>query len=339
MKATTIYDVAKEAGVSIATVSNAINGKGNVSKKKRDEIFKVMERLQYQPSVIASALMGKKTYTLGLLIPDVSNPFFSEIARSVEDLAHSAGYSLIVCSTDNKDERVDKYLRLLEQKSVDGILIGTGTENGETLTQLAEKSVPIVMIAREAAGVPAHSVLTDDFKGGGLAAEHLLALGHSRMAILSEKLEVSSSVERVRGFRFALFEAGIALGNDGVVSCDSSIKAGKKAAAALLAREERPSAIFCCNDLLAIGALQAAKEAGVRVPEQLSVIGFDDTILSTVTNPALTTVAQPMDQMVKLAFGLLVDGQENGASSDSSIRQRIVMPPSLIVRESTGKLD
>ncbi|OBZ17846.1 LacI family DNA-binding transcriptional regulator [Bacillus sp. FJAT-26390] len=332
MKATTIYDVAKEAGVSIATVSNAINGKGKVSSKKRDEIFKVMERLQYQPSVIASALMGKKTYTIGLLIPDVSNPFFSEIARSVEDLAHSEGYSVIVCSTDNKDDRVEKYIRLLEQKSVDGILIGTGVENADILKQLAEKSLPIVMIAREAVAMPVHSVLTDDFKGGSIAAEHLLGCGHRSMAVLSENFKVTSSFERVRGFRFALFEAGIALDDASIISCNSSIKDGKRAAAALIRGENRPSAIFCCNDLLAIGALQAAKEAGVRVPEQLSIIGFDDTILSTVTNPALTTIAQPMDQMVKLAFDLLIRSVEN----TDEIKQRIVMQPELIVRESTG---
>ncbi|WP_054026915.1 LacI family DNA-binding transcriptional regulator [Bacillus sp. FJAT-28004] len=332
MKATTIYDVAKEAGVSIATVSNAINGKGKVSSKKRDEIFKVMERLQYQPSVIASALMGKKTYTIGLLIPDVSNPFFSEIARSVEDLAHSEGYSVIVCSTDNKDDRVEKYIRLLEQKSVDGILIGTGVENADILRQLAEKSLSIVMIAREAAAMPVHSVLTDDFKGGGLAAEHLLGRGHHRIAVLSENFKVTSSLERVRGFRFALFEAGITLDEANIISCESSIRDGKRAAEALIRGENRPSAIFCCNDLLAIGALQAAKEAGVRVPEQLSIIGFDDTILSTVTNPALTTIAQPMDQMVKLAFDLLIRSVENA----NEIKQRIVMQPELIVRESTS---
>ena len=332
MKAITIYDVAKEAGVSIATVSNAINGKGKVSKKTRDEIFKVMERLQYQPSVIASALMGKKTYTIGLLIPDVSNPFFSEIARFVEDLAHSEGYSVIVCSTDNKDDRVEKYIRLLEQKSVDGILIGTGVENADILTQLAEKSLPIVMIAREAVAMPVHSVLTDDFKGGSLAAEHLLGRGHRRMAVLSESFKVTSSLERVRGFRFALFESGNALDDADILSCDSSIRDGKRAAAALIHRENRPSAIFCCNDLLAIGALQAAKEAGVRVREQLSIIGFDDTILSTVTNPELTTIAQPMDQMVKLAFDLLIRSAEN----TDGIKQRIVMQPELVVRESTS---
>jgi DNA-binding LacI/PurR family transcriptional regulator len=332
VKATTIYDVAKEAGVSIASVSNAINGKGNIGKKKREEIFKVMERLQYQPSVIASALMGKKTFTLGLLIPDVSNPFFAEIARSVEDLAHHVGYSVIVCSTDNQDERVEKYIRLLEQKSVDGIMIGTGVENTEILLQLAEKSVPIIMIAREVSAMSVHSVLTDDFKGGSLAAQHLLELGHSRMAVLSENLKVSSSVERVKGFKFALFEAGLAIEEDDILSCESTIRDGRRAAAELIRRGNRPSALFCCNDLLAIGALQAAKEAGVRVPEELSVVGFDNTILSTVTSPMLTTIAQPMEQMVKLAFDLLIGDSEQ----EDTIKQRIVMQPELIVRESTS---
>lgn len=330
MKAT-IYDVAKEAGVSIATVSNAINGKGKVSKKRREEIFRIMERMNYQPSVIASALMGKKTYTIGLLIPDVSNPFFSEIARSVEDLAHAEGYSVIVCSTDNRDERVEKYIRLLEQKNVDGMLIGTGVENAGILASLAEKSLPIVMIARETSSIAAHSVVTDDFRGGALAAGHLIGHGHERIAVLAENMKVTSSHERVRGFRFGLFEAGLALGEDRILSCESSIKDGKRAAAALLGLEERPTALFCCNDLLAVGAMQAAREAGVKVPEQLSIIGFDDTILSTVANPALTTVAQPVDQMVKLAFGLLI-----GQPDEDGIRQRIVMQPELVIRESTG---
>lgn len=332
MKSTTIYDVAKEAGVSIATVSNAINGKGKVSKKKREEILQVMERLNYQPSVIASALMGKRTYTIGLLIPDVSNPFFSEIARTVEDLAHSEGYSVIVCSTDNRDERVEKYVRLLEQKNVDGILIGTGVESAEMLSLLAEKSFPIVMIAREAAGIAVHSVLTDDFRGGELAAQYLLSQGHRKMAILSENIKVSSSFERVRGFRFGLFEAGITLGAEDILSCESNIKDGKRAAAAMISQDDRPTALFCCNDLLAIGALQAAKELELSVPAELSIIGFDDTILSTVTNPTLTTIAQPMDQMVKLAFDLLIGSLDNA----DDIKQRIVMQPQLVIRESTG---
>lgn len=332
MKTTTIYDVAREAGVSIATVSNAINGKGKVSNKKRDEILEVMKRLQYQPSVIASALMGKKTYTIGLLIPDVSNPFFSEIARTVEDLAHSEGYSVIVCSTDNKDERVEKYIRLLEQKNVDGILIGTGVGNADILALHVEKSFPIVMIARETADIAVHRVLNDDFKGGAIAAEHLLEKGHRKMAVLSEDFNVSSSFERVRGFRFGLFEAGISLDPKNIFACESNIKDGKRVASEILRGVERPTALFCCNDLLAIGALQAAKEEGLSVPEQLSIIGFDDTILSTVTNPTLTTIAQPMNQMVKMAFDLLIGSLDH----TDDIKQRIVLQPELVIRESTG---
>lgn len=333
MKAT-IYDVAKEAGVSIATVSNAINGKGKISKKRREEIFKVMERLQYKPSVIASALMGKRTFTLGLLIPDVSNPFFAEIARAIEDEAHQTGYSLIICSTDNKDEKVERYLKLLEQKSVDGIIIGTGIENIELLKQLQEKSIPIAMIAREVESLTAHTVVTDDFLGGTLAARHLLELGHLRLSVLTESLKVSSSRERIRGFTFALFEAGIALNEESIVTCDHTIEDAKLGAKRLLRQAERPTAIFCSNDILAVGALQAAKEEGLRVPEDVSVIGFDNTILSSVTDPALTTVAQPMDRMAKLVFNLLTGHLEN---KPDTAMQRIVLRPELIVRQSTAE--
>lgn len=334
MKAT-IYDIAKEAGVSIATVSNVMNGKGRISKKRREEILGIMERLQYKPSVIASALMGKRTFTLGLLIPDVANPFFAEIARAVEDEAHQAGYSLIICSTDNKDEKVERYLKLLEQKSVDGIMIGTGIENIGLLRTLQQKSVPIVMIAREAESLSAPTVVTDDFLGGTLAARHLAELGHYRVAVLTESLKVSSSRERIRGFAFARFEAGMALNEESIVTCDPSIVDAKRGAMQLLRQNERPTAIFCSNDLLAVGALQAAKEEGLQVPNELSVIGFDNTILSGVTDPPLTTVAQPMEQMARLAFSLLMDNPE---SKSDLTAQRIVLRPELIVRKSTASV-
>ncbi|KIL41274.1 transcriptional regulator [Gordoniibacillus kamchatkensis] len=332
MKAT-IYDVAKEAGVSIATVSNAINGKGKISKKRREEIFKIMERLQYQPSVIASALTGKKTFTLGLLIPDISNPFFAEIARAIEDEAHQSGYSVIICSTDNKDERVERYIALLESKSVDGIIIGTGIDNMDILSQLQSRSVPLAMIAREASSLAVDTVVADDFVGGVLAAEHLVSLGHKRLAVLSENLKVSSSRERIRGFRQGLADVGVSFDDNSIVICEYKVEEGKRGALELLQRGgERPTAIFCCNDLLAIGAIQAAKEAGVRVPEDLSIVGFDDTILATVTDPPLTTVAQPMEHMGKLVFKLILGHLQN----KDSIRQRIVLRPELTIRQSTS---
>jgi len=334
MKAT-IYDIAREAGVSIATVSNAINGKGKISQKRRREILEIMERMHYQPSVIASALMGKKTFTLGLLIPDVSNPFFAEIARAIEDQAHHSGYSVIICSTDNKDERIERYIKLLEQKSVDGIIIGTGIDNLEILKQLLSKSIPVAMIARDVDSLSLHTVITDDFYGGTIAAEHLIGLGHRKLAVLAENLKVSSSRERVRGFKSALLEANIPFDDTNVVACDYKIEDGKRGAKALLRKGDRPTAIFCCNDMLAIGVLQAAKDEGLQVPGDLSVIGFDNTILSNVVNPPITTVAQPMEYMAKLVFELIVSNLEN----DLAPKKRIVLRPELIVRESTASVE
>ncbi|MBB6734830.1 LacI family DNA-binding transcriptional regulator [Cohnella zeiphila] len=332
MRETTIYDVAKEAGVSIASVSNVINGKGKVSAKKREEIRAVMERLNYRPNVLASALMGKKTYTLGLLVPDVANPFFAEIARLVEDHAHQAGYSVIACSTDNKDERIERYIRLLKRKRVDGLMIGTGLGGSGALSQLKEKSVPLVMIARGSDLLPASSVLTDDRSGGAGAARHLLGLGHRRLAVLAENAKVTSSKDRVRGFREALAEAGLKLAEADILVCETSVADGERAAGELLRRPDRPTALFCCNDMLAAGALRAAKRLGIRVPGGLSVVGFDNTILAEVTDPALTTIAQPLDRIVGKALELLIGEPEAGGPE----RRRFVMEPELIVRESTA---
>jgi LacI family transcriptional regulator len=332
MKAT-IYDVAREAGVSIAAVSQVINGKGKISEERRQEIIRVMEMLHYQPSRIASALTGKKTYTIGLLVPDISNPFFAEIARAVEEQGHQLGYSLIICSTENKDERVERYISLLQQKSVDGIIIGTGIDNKAMLKPFLDNETPITMIAREMPGLDVKTVIVDDYGGGRLAAEHLLALGHSRLAVLTENPKLSSSKERIRGFREGVELAGGELPDSRIQACgDELVKEGKRYAIRLLQYEDRPTAIFCCNDLLAIGTLQAAKQLGLKVPSDLSVIGFDNTILASVTDPPLTTVAQPTERMGRMAVDRLI-GQLDKAY-DGELRT--VMQPNLVVRSSTA---
>ncbi|TNJ67729.1 LacI family transcriptional regulator [Paenibacillus hemerocallicola] len=332
MKAT-IYDVAREAGVSIAAVSQVINGKGKISEERRQEIIRVMEMLHYQPSRIASALTGKKTYTIGLLVPDISNPFFAEIARAVEEQGHQLGYSLIICSTENKDERVERYISLLQQKSVDGIIIGTGIDNKKMLKPFLDNETPIAMIAREMPGLDVKTVIVDDYVGGRMAAEHLLALGHRRLAVLTENPKLSSSKERIRGFREGVELSGGELPDSRIKACgDELVKEGKRLAAQLLQCEDPPTAIFCCNDLLAIGTLQAAKQLGMKVPSDLSVIGFDNTILASVTDPPLTTVAQPTERMGRTAVDRLI-GQLDKAY-DGELRT--VMQPNLVVRSSTA---
>ncbi|CAM4292963.1 LacI family transcriptional regulator [Paenibacillus endophyticus] len=329
MKAT-IYDIAREAGVSIATVSKVMNDKGKISAARRNQILSIMQRLQYQPSAIASALTGKHTYTLGLLIPDIANPFFAEVARAVEDRGHQFGYCVIICSTDNKDERIERYMTVLKQKQVDGIIIGTGLENHAMLEEL-RSIIPIVVIGREVTPLDVPTVVADDYRGGRLAAEHLLALGHVRMAVLAESLLISSSRDRLRGFQDAIEDAGYALPDDSIIACGHVLEDSKARVVKLLRGGNRPSGLFCFNDLLAVGALQAAKESNVHVPSELSVVSFDNTILASVTNPPLTSIAQPMNQLGEAAVDLLLRQFEHG----DLVHQRVSLRTELIVRQST----
>ncbi|CAI6086525.1 HTH-type transcriptional regulator DegA [Paenibacillus sp. JJ-100] len=331
MKAT-IYDIAREAGVSIATVSQVINGKGKISEKRRAEIMEIMERLHYQPSAIAAALTGKQTYTLGLLVPDISNPYFAELARAVEDRSRQLGYSVVICSTDNKDERVERYLNLLQQKRVDGMMIGTGIENAEILSPLLQQSIPVALIARHMPALSVHTVTIDDKLGGSLAAQHLLELGHTHVAVLSEPFKVSSSQERVRGFRETLTKAGYVLGPDQIRESAADLNSAKQEALRLLSGQNRPTGLFCCNDMQAIGAIQAAKERGLRVPEDVSIIGFDNTILASVTSPPLTTIAQPIEELGRYAVDILIEELKD---NNNEPKQRI-LKPELVVRASTG---
>jgi DNA-binding LacI/PurR family transcriptional regulator len=334
MKAT-IYDVAREAGVSIATVSKVINAKGKISQERRHEIFAIMERLHYQPSVIASALTGKHTYTLGLLIPDIANPFYGEVARAVEDRGHQLGYSVIICSTDNRDERIEQNISVLKQKRIDGIMVGTGMGNADTLRELSE-SMPVVAIGRELPAFPVHTVVADDWQGGRSAAEHLLLLGHRRMAVLSESMSLSSSRDRLMGFKERLEEDGFMLAERHTRQCKHKMEDGKREAADMLKGSDRPTAIFCCNDLLAVGALQAAKDAGLRVPSELSVVSFDNTILASVTDPPLTSIAQPMEQLGAAAVDLLLEQFGQDASAH---KRRIALRTELVVRASTARVE
>lgn len=332
----TIYDIAREAGVSIATVSQVINGKGKISPKKIKEIIDVMERLNYMPSGIASALAGKNTYTIGLLVPDISNPFFAEIARAIEDQGSHLGYSIMICSTDNKDESVKRYLSLLQQKRVDGIIIGTGIKNHNLWSPILMRSIPIVMLAREVTSFDVQTVIVDDFAGGNIAAKHLMGLGHTRLAVISESMEVSSSRERIRGLKQAMEENGLTFNEQWLKESGSRlVEDGRSLALELLQAKKPPTAIFCLNDLLAIGALQAAKELEISVPSQLSIIGFDNTILASVTDPPLTTIAQPIEMMGKMAVNLLMKQLENKLDAKED---RTVLVPKLVERRSTAVL-
>jgi DNA-binding LacI/PurR family transcriptional regulator len=332
---TTIYDVAREAGVSIATVSKVINNTGRISEKTKEKVLKVMKDLNYQPSVVASALTGKRTFTIGLLIPDIANPFFAEIARSVEDRGHELGFSVVMCSTDNNIQKEEKYISLLKQKSVDGIIIATGTRNLKIIQEeLLAQQIPVALIARDMPALAVDTVLIDDFLGGYQATSHLISLGHKKIAIIAENLNVASSRERIRGYQQALEDAGISFDKNLLLVSDFSVESGKEVARRLLRDSSRPTAIFACNDLLAIGVIQAARELDINIPDDISVVGFDNTILATIIDPPLTTIAQPIQDMGRKVIDLLV----KEIHGTKHAKQRIVLLPELIVRKSTKSI-
>ncbi|WP_047152679.1 LacI family DNA-binding transcriptional regulator [Aneurinibacillus tyrosinisolvens] len=329
----TIYDVAREAGVSIATVSKVINKAGRISDKTRQRVYKIMDDLNYQPSVVASALTGKRTNTLGLLIPDLANPFFAEIARSIEDRAQELGYSVVMCSTDNNTNKERKYITLLRQKSIDGFIMASGVQEEKILKELIEEKVPIALVSQEIPSLGIDSVTVDDFLGGYEVTQHLLKLGHKQIAVLAQ--DERSSRERVRGYRQALTDSELTVDESLILVADSITKNNDVRAGQLFDREERPTAIFACNDVLAISALQAARERGITIPNELSLVGFDNTIMARIVDPPLTSVAQPIHDMGRRVVDILVSKVEDG----NAMKQRIVLMPELIIRGSTYQLN
>ncbi|MED4599309.1 LacI family DNA-binding transcriptional regulator [Paenibacillus validus] len=326
-----IFDIAKEAEVSIATVSKVVNNTGRISDKTRKKVLEIIEKHNYTPNSLATALTGKFSYTLGLIIPNLANPFFGEIAKSVEDRARELGFSVMICSTDYDADREASYFTLLQKKRVDGVIILSGFEDQQTITRnLVKPNMPVALIARDIPTISINSVSIDDFVGGYEAAKHLIGLGHRRMGLIVENIRCAK--ERVRGFNQALEEHDLQLDESLVLLGEATVPNGKKLALQLLSGDEPPTAIFATNDLLAIGTIQAANEHGLKVPQDVSVIGFDNTMLATITDPPLTTIAQPMEQMGRQIVDLLV--QE--LKGDVTHKQRIVLLPELVVRKSTG---
>jgi len=330
----TIYDVAEKAGVSIATVSKVINNTGRISEKTRKKVWSIMEELDYQPSAVASALSGKSTFTIGLTLPDLANPYFAEIARAIEDQGRKYGFNVFMCSTDNDAHKEEEYYQLFMKKRVDGIIMVSRDKQNVIVKKILSEKVPLVMIAREFFSAPVTSVMVDDYYGGMQAGQHLLQQGHKRIAVIVENLTELGSKERLRGCSDATKEAEAELKPSYILEGGYTLDSGKAAMKELLELKKRPTAVFACNDVLAIGAIQAVRESGLRVPEDVSIVGYDNTILATIVDPPLTTVAQPMQEIGERSVALLVEQIQ----SKESVRQRVVLMPDLVIRHSTRSI-
>jgi len=333
----TIYDIAMRAGVSPGTVSKVLNDKGRLLPETRDRVLKTVQELNYQPNIAASSLKKKQTYTIGLIVPDITNPYYSALARAVEDEALRHDYTVLIASTDNNPEREQTQIHRLEPYGLDGYIITTNAnELSSSIQHLLDAGERVVFVDRKV-NVQAYSqscvrVATDHRKGGYLAASHLLESGHTKIAVLSEPLYLLTTDERLNGFFESFLERGLDTSSISIYAKGFGIEAGHALANQIMHEKHLPTAIFSSNDLIAIGAMQELHQMGIRIPDDVSIVGYDDIAMAAHVVPALTTVAQPIEEMGSLAVQSLLQLRSDGKNSE--FRSEIILQPSLIVRSS-----
>jgi LacI family transcriptional regulator len=328
----TIKDVAAMAGVSFTTVSHVVNNTRPVSADVRAKVENAIRQLNYVPSAVARSLKARSTATVGLLVPNSTNPYFAELARGIEDECVREGYCMIFCNSDDEPAKQRHYLRVLQEKRTDGIIVASAGEDSVLAETLANAREALVVVDRNVEGLAADLVQIDHERGAYLATRHLLELGHVKIGCISGPVSMAVSAMRIHGFMRAMAERGIVIEPSAIVEGDFSARGGQEAAARLF-ETVRPTAIFACSDLMGIGALRSAAVRGIRVPEQCSIVGFDDIELSSYTYPALSTVGQSVRALGEAAAKMLIE-RISGAVSGSA--RRHVVKAGLIVRESTG---
>ncbi|WP_397448692.1 LacI family DNA-binding transcriptional regulator [Pseudomonas sp. NA-150] len=327
----TIKDVAAMAGISYTTVSHVLNKTRPVSDEVRLKVEAAIVALDYVPSAVARSLKAKSTLTIGLLIPNGINPYFAELARGIEDYCERNGFCVILCNSDDNPDKQRSYLRVLLEKRVDGLIVSSVGGDAEA-GGLANVRTPMVVVDRDLDGVTADLVRIDHEEGAYLATCHLIGQGHQHIACICGPASTSVTQMRLAGYRRAMQEAQLAMPEHWVVESDFTSPGGYQAAVGLLDHNP-PTAIFAGNDMIGIGVLRAAAERNIRVPADLSVIGFDDIQMSRYVYPALTTVGQSILQLGEMAAEVLL--RRIAAPTTTAVEQRIVAPK-IVLRESTA---
>ena len=349
---TTIADVARRAGVSTATVSRVLAGVGRARPETHARVEAAARELGFRPSDVARSLKRRSTLTLGLIVTDIENPYFPQLVRAVEDAAIGAGYAILLCNADDDPEREASYLDLLVERRVDGLIIAATTIGSRQREWLATAPLPVVLINTAAPGDLLPTIVSDNREGGRLAARHLLGLGHRRFGYLMPPPRNVDAPERLAGVRDELTGAGFddGAGEDAgtvlaIADGAPTVLGGEAAMLTLLGGVPRPTAVVAYNDLMAIGAMRAIRTRGLRVPADISLIGFDDVSFAAYVEPALTTLRQEPAEMGRWAVGTLTE-QIKAARGERAERrtavppglpaERRVVPVHLEVRDSTG---
>jgi len=334
---TTIKDIAKVAGVSHTTVYRALNDKPRISRSTKKRIVSIARRYHYQPNVLAQSLVLGRTKTLGLVITTIINPFYPELAKGIEDTARSLGYNIFLCCTNFDISLESRYIDMLLGRGVDGIIFTSAHTHDPNITRLVKDHFPLILVNRRVYGDPMMDrtdyVVVENVKGGFLAVEHLIKMGHKRIGVISGFPDSSAAVERLEGARKALIEYELNPAELLVLEGDFLKPSGYEAAKKFLSMRDPPSAIFGVNDYMALGAYEAVLDAGLRVPEDIALIGFNDITFSAMKGIELTTIGQKKYEMGSIAVHTLIDKIE-GRDGDKA--RQITLEPELIVRKSCG---
>ncbi|TNC26021.1 LacI family DNA-binding transcriptional regulator [Amycolatopsis alkalitolerans] len=326
-----IKDVAREAGVSIGTVSNVVNRPHMVSTATRTRVLSVIQELGYVRDESARQLRAGRSRILALLVLDLGNPFFVDVVRGAEETAHEAGLNVITCNSGQRVDLEASYLGMFAEQRVRGVLLGPVGTSAQALETFRRRRIPYVVVDRKVPPEEASSVSVDDVAGGALAAGHLLEAGHRRIAFVNGPQVLAQCRDREAGVRSALdgSDAELSVLETGALD----VASGRDAGARLLGMSPRPTAVFCANDLLALGVLQSMVAAGVRVPAQLAIVGYDDIEVAAAAAVPLTSVRQPAKRLGRTAAELLI--AESGGDEEPVEHQQVVFTPELVVRDSS----
>ena len=331
----TMRDVARVSGVSISTVSAVVNNKGIVSPELTAAVQKAIKAMGFSPHSGARGLRSGRTHILGLVVPDITNPFFVEALRGVEDEAIKHGYEVMVCNSNDQPALELRHLDALFAQRVDGILLATADSYAARHTPVRD-GAPVVFLDCVPLNVSVNCVVTDNFEAAYRGIRHLIDLGHQRIAVISGRVVHSTSLHRVEGCRKAMQEANLSTIEKSMQQGDSHIESGYRIGLSLLNSFEPPTAIFTMNNRMALGVLQAIRDLGTPCPERVSVMSFDDSDWASVLTPSLTTIAQPSYEIGKASVELLLNSIESAQQGLDVVPREILLKSKLCLRESTA---
>jgi DNA-binding LacI/PurR family transcriptional regulator len=328
----TMKDVATRAAVSVATVSAVLNDNKYVSPELVQRVRDSIADLGYERNSFAQGLKTQTSHTIGLIISDITNPFFTSVVRGVEDAANAQNYSLILGNTDENSKKELSYFSLLETKRADGLIVAVTNGSHEYLLSWASHHLPLVSIDRSLFKAGIDAVLVDNISGAYQAVEHLIKLHHRRIGVVTGIAGITTTEERLKGYQQSLEAHNIPFDPTLIAEANSRVDGGERATMRLLTQNPRPTALFVMNSLMVIGALQAINKLGLRCPQDVALVGFDNLEWASIVYPKLTTVSQPTYEIGQQAAYLLFDRLRNGYSAPREIR----LAPQLIIRESCG---